>query len=117
LTKCRKVDYYFLSEVKGTSRKQNKGRNKMTTLAMTATLAINPVQLSLLETALEIEINTYNTSKMKLTREPALRIFSRLIGDPLHLPKFRGLQGRKDALAIVKDFLMQLEDGRATVVK
>jgi hypothetical protein len=89
----------------------------MTTLAMTATLAINPIQLSLIETALEIEIKTYSTSKMKLTREPALRIFARLIGDPLHLPKFRGLQGRKDALAIVKDFLAQLEDGRATVVK
>jgi hypothetical protein len=87
------------------------------TLAMTATLAINPIQLSLLETALEIEIKTYHTSKMKLTREPALRIFARLIGDPIHLPKFRGLQGRKDALAIVKDFLLQLEDGRATVVK
>ena len=89
----------------------------MTTLAMTATLEITPMQLELLETALEIEINTYNTHKMQLTREPALRIFSRLIGDPIHLPKFRGLQGRKDALAIVKDFLKQIEDGRATVVK
>jgi hypothetical protein len=90
----------------------------MTTLAMTATLEITPVQLSLIEMALQIEIDTYgNKTKMQMTREPALRIFSRLIGDPLHLPKFRGLQGRKDALAIVKDSLMQLEDGRATVVK
>jgi hypothetical protein len=113
LTKCRKVVYLYPN---GSGRTE-KGRNKMSTLAMTATLAINPIQLSLLETALEIEIKTYHTSKMKLTREPALRIFARLIGDPIHLPKFRGLQGRKDALAIVKDFLLQLEDGRATVVK
>jgi hypothetical protein len=90
----------------------------MATLAMTATLEITPMQLSLIEMALKIEIDTWhNKTKMQMTREPALRIFSRLIGEPLHLPKFRGLQGRKDALEIVTDFLKQLEDGRATVVK
>lgn len=83
---------------------------------LTATLAINELQLFTLKTALEIEIKTYSTSKMQLTREPALRAFKRLIGDPLHLPTFRGLKGRYEALAIVEDFYKQIQDGTAKAV-
>jgi hypothetical protein len=88
----------------------------MTTSPMTVELAINPVQLELIKMALELEIKTYGGTKMQMTAEPALRIFARLIGEPIGLPKFRGLQGRKDALQIVTDFLSQCEDGRATEV-
>lgn len=89
----------------------------MTTKPMTVELAVSPIQLDLIKMALEIEIKTYNTSKMQMTAEPALRIFARLIGDQIGLPKFRGLQGRKDALQIVTDFLKQVEDGTATEVE
>ena len=89
----------------------------MTTSPMTVDLAINPVQLELIKMALELEIKTYGGTKMQMTAEPALRIFARLIGEPIGLPKFRGLQGRKDALQIVTDFLSQVEDGRATEVQ
>ena len=84
---------------------------------LTATLAINEIQLFTLKTALELEIKTYSTSKMQFTREPALRIFKRLVGDPLHLPAFRGLKGRYEALEIVESFLKQIEDGTAKPVE
>jgi hypothetical protein len=90
----------------------------MTTSTPTTTvdLSINPVQLELIKMALEIEIKTYEGNKMQMTREPALRIFDRLIGEPAGLVKFRGLKGRKEALAVVESFLAQIEDGTATEV-
>jgi hypothetical protein len=89
----------------------------MTTQPITVDLAINPVQLELIKMALELEIKTYGGTRMRMTAEPALSIFSRLIGEPAGYPKFRGLKGRQQALDIVLFFLEQIEDGTATEVE
>jgi hypothetical protein len=95
------------------SGRTEKGRNKMTTTPETVDLAINPIQLELIKMALELEIRTYGGTRMRMTAEPALSIFARLIGEPAGYPKFRGLKGREQALDIVNFFLEQLEDGTA----
>jgi hypothetical protein len=64
-------------------------------------IMVSPVQLSLLQQALKIEIRT--DGKMKLTSEPALRIFKRLIG----VEVARGHKGREQALEIVEGLLAQ----------
>lgn len=80
----------------------------------TVSLMTNEVQLFTLKLAIETEIKSYHTTKLRLTREPALRIFKRLIGEPLGLPAFRGLRGLYQALQIVDDFLGQIEESKAT---
>ena len=89
----------------------------MTTTPATVDLAINSMQLELIKMALELEIRTYGGTRMRMTAEPALNIFARLIGEPAGYPKFKGLKGRQQALDIVNFFLEQIEDGRATEVK
>lgn len=98
------------------SGRTEKGRNKMTTTPETVELSINPIQLELIKMALELEIRTYGGTRMRMTAEPALNIFARLIGEPAGYPKFRGLKGRQQALDIVTFFLEQIEDGTATAV-
>jgi hypothetical protein len=44
--------------------------------------------------ALKVEIDTWDTSKMQLTRESALNAIKRLTGETFG----RGLKGRQDAL-------------------
>lgn len=64
-------------------------------------IMVSPIQLSLLQQALRIEIKT--DGKMKLTQEPALKIFKRLIG----VEVAKGHKGREQALEIVEDLLKQ----------
>ena len=64
-------------------------------------IIINPVQLLLIQQALQIEIKT--DGMMKLTQEPALKIFKRLIG----VEVAKGHKGREQALEIVEDLLAQ----------
>jgi len=55
---------------------------------------ITGIQLITLQMAVKVEIDTWDTSKMTLTREPALKAIERLTGE-----KFgRGLKGRQDAM-------------------
>lgn len=65
---------------------------------------VSPIQLSLLHQALILEIRT--DGKMTLTREPALKIFKRLIG----VEVARGHKGREQALEIVESLLAQCEE-------
>jgi hypothetical protein len=45
---------------------------------------------------------------MQLTREPALRIYKRLIADQAGMTVGRGVKGREDALFVVEDLLAQI---------
>jgi hypothetical protein len=69
------------------------------------TVQIAPVQLVLLKQALEIELKHKG---MQLTREPALRIYKRLIADQAGMTVGRGVKGREDALFVVEDLLAQI---------
>jgi len=79
---------------------------------MYVTLNVSPVQLYLVSKALEIEISTWHGSRMRMTAEPALSIYKRLIADPAGLPVGRGLKGRQEALAIVEDFRAQIKESQ-----
>ena len=66
---------------------------------------MNALQLRLAGMALRIEIRTYYTSKMQMTREPAMKILSRL-GDFDAYKEFgKGLQGRNNAFEWVNETL------------
>jgi hypothetical protein len=56
---------------------------------------VTEIQLMLMRQALKIEIKTWDTSRMTLTREPALSVVKRLTGEDFG----RGLRARQDALA------------------
>jgi hypothetical protein len=76
-------------------------------------LSINPIQLSLLEMALRIEIDSYQKHgkvTMTMTKEPALSIYRRLIAEPAGLPVGRGLKGRQQAYEVVTDFMGQIKE-------
>lgn len=76
-------------------------------------LSINPIQLSLLEMALRIEIDSYQKHgkvTMTMTKEPALSIYRRLIAEPAGLPVGRGLKGRQQAYEVVTDFMAQIKE-------
>ena len=76
-------------------------------------LSINPIQLSLLEMALRIEIDSYEKYgkvRMTMTKEPALSIYRRLIAEPAGLPVGRGLKGRQQAYQVVTDFMAQIKE-------
>jgi len=55
---------------------------------------VTEIQLMLMRQALKIEIKTWDTSRMTLTREPALSIVKRLTGEDFG----RGLRARQEAL-------------------
>jgi hypothetical protein len=78
--------------------------NKMNTITAV------PIQLFTLKQALKIEIDT--ELKMQLTREPALRIYKRLIADQAGIKVGRGLKGRVEALEIVESLLEQINERR-----
>ena len=71
---------------------------------------MNEIQLMLMRQALKIEIKTWDTSRMTLTREPALKIVERLTGAYFG----RGLKARQDALewldAVARDNGIELND-------
>jgi hypothetical protein len=55
---------------------------------------MNGIQLMMLQMALKVEIDTWDTGKMQLTRESALNAVKRLTGETFG----RGLKARQDAL-------------------
>ena len=55
--------------------------------------------------ALRIEIRTYYTSKMQMTREPAMKILSRLGGFEAYEEFGKGLAGRNRAFEWVNETL------------
>jgi len=69
-------------------------------------ISVNPIQMFLLKQALEIEIKS-GVGGMQLTREPALRIFKRLIADQAGIKVGRGLKGRQEALDLVNAILAE----------
>jgi hypothetical protein len=71
-------------------------------------VSVNPIQMFILKQALEIEIKS-GVGGMQLTREPALRIFKRLIADQAGITVGRGQKGRREALEIVESLLEQIE--------
>lgn len=73
---------------------------------ITVEITASPIQMFLLKQALEIELKNKG---MQLTREPALRIYKRLIADQAGLPVGRGVKGRQEALDIVESLLAQME--------
>ena len=72
-------------------------------------VSVNPIQMFILKQALEIEIKS-GVGGMQLTREPALRIFKRLIADQAGIKVGRGIKGRQDALDIVEALLAELDN-------
>ena len=72
-------------------------------------ISVNPIQMFILKQALEIEISS-GVGGMQLTREPALRIFKRLIADQAGIKVGRGIKGRQDALDIVEALLAELDN-------
>jgi hypothetical protein len=72
-------------------------------------ISVNPIQMFILKQALEIEIKS-GVGGMQLTREPALRIFKRLIADQAGIKVGRGIKGRQDALDIVEALLAELDN-------
>jgi hypothetical protein len=70
-------------------------------------IKIVPVQLFLIKKALEIELDT--NLEMQLTREPAMKIYKRLIAEQAGIKVGRGMSGRQEALNIVNSLLEQLE--------
>ena len=67
-------------------------------------ITVSPVQLALLEQAINFEILVDGAGS--ITAEPALKIFKRLIGVQVS----KGMKGRHEALAIVRDLLAQCEE-------
>tara|TARA_R110000796_G_scaffold108689_1_gene219759 strand:- start:551 stop:802 length:252 start_codon:yes stop_codon:yes gene_type:complete len=66
---------------------------------------MNALQLRLAGMALRIEIRTYYTSKMQMTREPAMKIITRLMGFDAYKEFGKGLQGRNNAFEWVNETL------------
>lgn len=71
---------------------------------------MNQIQLIVMRQQLKVEISTWDSGRMQLTREPALRTIERLTGY-----KFgRGLKARQDALewldTVARDNGMELRD-------
>jgi hypothetical protein len=71
-------------------------------------IAVNPIQMFILKQALEIEIKS-GVGGFQLTREPALRIYKRLVADQAGLKVGRGIKGRQEALDIVNQLLAELD--------
>lgn len=72
-------------------------------------VSVNPIQMFILKQALEIEINS-GVGGMQLTREPALRIFKRLIADQAGIKVGRGIKGRQEALDLVNQLLAKCDE-------
>ena len=68
-----------------------------------------PIQMFILKQALEIEIKS-GVGGIQLTREPALRIFKRLVADQAGIKVGRGIKGRQEALDLVNQLLAELDN-------
>lgn len=70
-------------------------------------ISISPAQLQLLQLGLRLEIDT--KGRVRFSRyETALASYKRLIAEPAGLKVGRGTKGREEALAIVKELLLQV---------
>jgi len=66
---------------------------------------MNLIQAKMLKLGLELEIKTWHTSRMQVSRESSLNAFKRLSG----IDTGRGLKGRQLALDILNDSLAKQE--------
>lgn len=72
-------------------------------------VSVSPIQMFILKQALEIEIKS-GVGGIQLTREPALRIFKRLVADQAGIKVGRGIKGRQEALDLVNQLLAELDN-------
>jgi hypothetical protein len=73
-------------------------------------VTVNPFQMTILKSALELEIKT--EGRFKATREPALKIYQRLLADKAGIKVGRGQKGRLEALEVVETLLAQIKAER-----
>jgi hypothetical protein len=66
---------------------------------------VNRIQAEIIKIGLELEIRTWDTSRMQMSRESSLNSFKRLSG----IDTGRGLKGRQLALDIINNALASEE--------
>lgn len=67
---------------------------------------MNAIQARLIAMGLDLEIKTWNGSKMTMTREPAMKSLERLTGIDAYKTFGKGLQGRINALEWLNECLV-----------
>lgn len=68
---------------------------------------MNGIQAQLIGSSLDLEIKTWHGSKMKMTREPAMKTLERLTGIDTYATFGKGLQGRINALEWLEEVMLE----------